>query len=278
MRKLTLHDYLKRLCDQSPPILKKTSRDLHVAAESLSLNIHSLSALILQDPLFVFKTLKESKVPTRGYDNISIDRLIMLNGLDGFMEKHLTSEILESKVSDHQVLHRILRLIIRAKKSSDLVFDWSLRLHDTHAEEVKVAALLRDITEILLYVEAPHVMMLIYQEQLKDKTLRSEDAQKMYLGFSVLDLHKALITQLKLPELLLDMMERDPQKQNPRARRVNAAVNFARHSANGWFDAALPDDYAEIAEIMHMSEHQVHKMLHVPKEAWSLEQQQQTQQ
>jgi len=33
---------------------------------------------------------------------------------------------------------------------------------------------------------------------------------------------------------------------------VALAVNLARHSANGWSDAALPDDYEEIAKLLHL--------------------------
>jgi hypothetical protein len=31
------------------------------------------------------------------------------------------------------------------------------------------------------------------------------------------------------------------------------AVNLARHSANGWDDAALPDDYRDIGDLLHIS-------------------------
>ncbi len=37
-----------------------------------------------------------------------------------------------------------------------------------------------------------------------------------------------------------------------RVRNVSLAINLARHSANGWDDAALPDDYEEIAKLLHL--------------------------
>ena len=36
-------------------------------------------------------------------------------------------------------------------------------------------------------------------------------------------------------------------------RNVILAVNLARHSANGWDDAALPDDYDEIGRLLHLN-------------------------
>ena len=40
---------------------------------------------------------------------------------------------------------------------------------------------------------------------------------------------------------------------HPRVRNVALAVDLARHSANGWDDPALPDDFAAIAELLHIS-------------------------
>jgi hypothetical protein len=46
----------------------------------------------------------------------------------------------------------------------------------------------------------------------------------------------------------------DPQNaEHPRVRNVKLAVDLARHSANGWDDAALPDDYRAIEELLHIS-------------------------
>ena len=45
----------------------------------------------------------------------------------------------------------------------------------------------------------------------------------------------------------------DDKARNPRVRNVKLAVDLARHSANGWDDNALPDDFAAIEELLHMS-------------------------
>ena len=43
----------------------------------------------------------------------------------------------------------------------------------------------------------------------------------------------------------------------PRARTVALAVALSRHSANGWDDAALPDDYAAIQKLLAVPQHEV---------------------
>jgi hypothetical protein len=40
--------------------------------------------------------------------------------------------------------------------------------------------------------------------------------------------------------------------ENPRVRNVQLAVDLARHSANGWTDPALPDDYQAISELLNI--------------------------
>ena len=57
----------------------------------------------------------------------------------------------------------------------------------------------------------------------------------------------------------------DANANQPRVRNVQLAVNLARHSANGWDDAALPDDYKDIGELLRTSAEQV--MLIVGAEA-----------
>lgn len=46
-------------------------------------------------------------------------------------------------------------------------------------------------------------------------------------------------------------------KTQQRVRNVILAVNLARHSANGWDDAALPDDYEDIAKLLHLQASEV---------------------
>jgi hypothetical protein len=37
-----------------------------------------------------------------------------------------------------------------------------------------------------------------------------------------------------------------------RVKNVAIAVNLARHSAHVWDDAALPDDYKDVASLLHV--------------------------
>lgn len=92
--------------------------------------------------------------------------------------------------------------------------------------------------------------------QANDKTLRSHQAQEQVLGFALHDLQLALAIKWRLPELLVHLID-DEYRYQQRVRNVFLAVNLARHSANGWDDAALPDDYAEIGNLLHLKPEEV---------------------
>jgi hypothetical protein len=149
-----------------------------------------------------------------------------------------------------------LQTVPRAQLSAQYAFDWALRLHDLHAEEVQVSALLSHVAEMLLWCFNPAPMLEIQQRQEADASLRSADVQNQVLGFTSLDLQRQLTIEWQLPALLLNLT--DPaQARTPRVRNVLLAASLARHSAHGWDNAALPDDYREIAALLRMEPERV---------------------
>ena len=120
-----------------------------------------------------------------------------------------------------------------------------------HFEEVRFAALLRDLAEILMWCFAPGEMLKIKVLQEQDKTMRSGSAQEQVLGFRLVALQKELVKEWKLPALLLNLMDAE-NSQKVRVRNVVMADRLARHSSHGWDDAALPDDYKDIGALLSM--------------------------
>jgi hypothetical protein len=59
------------------------------------------------------------------------------------------------------------------------------------------------------------------------------------------------------------MLMDDECSNHQRVRNVVLAINLARHSANGWDDAALPDDYTDIAVLLRLKPEQVMLMVGV---------------
>jgi len=55
-------------------------------------------------------------------------------------------------------------------------------------------------------------------------------------------------------------------------RNVSLAVNLARHAANGWDNAALPDDYISISELLQMQTDDVIVMIGAKKSSSDIHQ------
>ena len=127
-------------------------------------------------------------------------------------------------------------------------------------EEVRIAALLHDLAEILVWCFAPKLGLEIQARQFAHPTMRSVDAQTKILGMAYQDIQLALCRVWHLPDLLRILIS-DEHGENPRAMNVSLAVRLARHSSHGWDDPALPDDYAEIGRLLHITPEAVRQRL-----------------
>ena len=189
---------------------------------------------------------------------MEVKQVLMMLGLEMALKKVTTSPLVE-EVSGRKkmsALAYMLRVTHRSNLASMHAFDWAVRLNDLHFEEVRIAALLHDIAEILMWCFAPTAMLKIKALQQQDKTLRSNTAQEKVLGFTLHQLQLELSLKWNLPNLLIALMDDDNAEQQ-RVRNVILAVNLARHSANGWDDAALPDDYEDIGKLLSLQAEEV---------------------
>ena len=260
-----LNDWVIRLSESEIPVLKHTARDLAALREDDNkLSAHTIAHVIKRDPMMTVKLLRYLQLHKRRAqttDVIQVDQALLMLGMETFFNSVATTVLLEDIFKSHIVaLPPVLRVIHRSHRASEYAFDWALRLHDMHFEEVRITALLHDIAEILMWCFAPEDMLKIRDLQLHDKALRSRAAQEQVLGFPLDALQKALNIQWALPELLLTSMNEACANQT-RVRNVTLAINLARHSANGWDDAALPDDYKDIGALLHIPAEQAMLMV-----------------
>lgn len=247
------------------PVLKQTARDLAALREDdRRLNTSSIAGVIARDPIMTVKLLRylqQHKHKKQIAEVVQIEQALLMLGIESFFNKVPSSLLVEDMLKPHiAALPPALRAVHRSHRASEYAMDWAARLRDLHYEEVRIAALLHDIAEILMWCFAPQPMLEIRATQQKDKALRSHDVQRQVLGFTLLELQRELVAQWGLPQLLSTLMD-DSCANQTRVRNVVLAVNLARHSANGWDDAALPDDFNEIGELLRMPAEQVMIML-----------------
>lgn len=260
-----LSEWVHKLTQSELPVLKHTARDLAVLRANDSVaTAHSIANAIKHDPVMTVKLLRylqSHKHRAQTAEVIEVEQALLMLGTEPFFNNVAPKPLIEDQLKEHAVaLPPLLRMVHRAHRASEYAFDWAVYLHDMHFEEVRVAALLHDIAEMLMWCFSPEDMLRIRDIQLHNKALRSRDVQQQVLGFTLAELQKELATQWGLPALLLTLME-DVSAKHPRVQNVTLAVNLARHSANGWDDAALPDDYRDIGELLHLPPEQAMMMV-----------------
>jgi HD-like signal output (HDOD) protein len=264
----TKKEWVEYFCSVDLPVLRQTVRRLDEIRLNLEhLDERDIAAVVLQDPLLAVKVLIYLQQFGDKYlhsDITTIANAIMMIGVDPFFMHFQSMSTIEALLKDEpQAVLGVLHVIWRAQRASRYAKQWAFERRDMNVKEVRLAALLHDLGEILLWCFAPQLAIEIDRRQRIDPTLRSAEAQRQVLGFCLFDLQLALCDVWHLPELLKTLMD-DANAELPRVRNVTLAVNLARHSANDWENPALPDDFEAIENFLHIDRQTLLARLKVP--------------
>ena len=188
---------------------------------------------------------------------------VVMMGLGRVFEDMARPDIVEDLLAhDPEALAGLSTVIARSYRASVFALGFAVHRLDTDAEVIQEAALLHDFAEMLLWCHAPQLALRIRAAQRADAALRSAQAQRDVLGCDLVSLQLALMKAWRLPELLVDFVD-DRHPEHSAVRAVALAVRLARHlgSAQGWNNAALPDDVADIARLLNLSQGATLKLL-----------------
>lgn len=248
------------------PVLRVTRRRIEEMRADLDrVDARELARLILQDPIMTVRVLAFIQ-PMRGrslrHDITTIASAVMMAGIEPFFNRFSELFTIEDQLKEcgPQALLGVLQIIRRAQRAADYAQEWAIWRHDINMEEVRIAALLHDLAELLVWCSAPRLGLRILEQQKADPTMRSTDAQKNILGFSFFEIQHELCRVWHLPALLQTLIDDDNAEQ-PRVKNVTLAVRLARHSSHGWDDAALPDDYKDIGQLLNITPEAVRQRL-----------------
>lgn len=239
------------------PVLRHTVQGLEAMREKADrVNARSIAAIILNDPLMTLRVLRyieEHRSNSQTTDITTIERALMMIGIEPFFRDFQDLPTVEDQLKSHpKALLGLLRVISRARKAAHWAREWAIIRHDLDVDEIIVATLLHEVAEILMWCFAPPLALRVRDMQEADHSLRSATAQAEVYHITLLDLQTELSHLWGLPELLLSLMDHT-KAENPRVRNVQLAADLARHSAHGWDDAALPDDFKAIVDLLHIS-------------------------
>lgn len=252
----TLEGWVAYLSGKPLPVLARTVRELALLREhEHTVGARAIAQVVLHDPLMTLRVLAfiESKRRLSQHTDITtIERALMMIGITPFFNHFEDLPTLEQHLHDHpQALLGVMKVIARTRKAAGWAREWAIMRHDIDVDEITVAALLHDVAEILCWVFAPTLSLKLRDMLRANPTMRTASAQKAVFNVTSHDLQLALAKAWKLPPLLIELMG-GAANPSPRVRNVQYAVNLARHSAKGWDDPALPDDYRAIEELLRI--------------------------
>ncbi|WP_341678297.1 HDOD domain-containing protein [Niveibacterium sp. SC-1] len=266
-----LSSYVSYFRNIDIPVLRRTERVLaELRRDEDIVSARQIAAAVLDDPLMALRLLaylQRNRGRNQNHDITTIDRAIMMIGLTPFFRQFGILPTAEEHLAKHpKALIGLLKVINRAKRASVFARDFALLRHDIDVDEVTVAALLHEVAEILCWSFAPELIQQTQALQQANPGMRSALAQKATLGVAIADLQVALVREYQLPELLIALM--DPANaENPRVRTVVLACDLARHSALGWTDEALPDDFRAISTLIRTPPWMVMERVGVPPDS-----------
>jgi len=261
----TLDAWTAHLRGQAIPVLERTAQEIALLAEAEarhgSVDAHQLGETIRHDPLMQLRVLAHAATQSqrRGGDRqvpeTVIAALVML-GVGPFFRDCENLVTVESHLAAQpQALDGLQRVIRRAHRAATFALGFAVHRMDEDAVQAHLAASLHDFAEMLLWCHAPALALEIAQRQSQDATLRSATAQQAVLGVELHALEQSLMQAWSLPELLRQLTD-DRHAEHPRVRSVALAVRLARHTEperGGWSNAAVPDDLADIGELLSLS-------------------------
>ena len=222
-----------------------------------------LAEVVLDDPLMTLKLLahvarsRSSRMVT---ETETVTASILMIGVGGFFRAFAEQQTVEARLAGVPgALDGLERVLTRAHRAARFAIGFAVARNDTDAEVIHEAALLADFAEALLWCHAPALALEIRRRQRADPALRSAQVQREVLNVELCDLEQALMKAWRLPELLQHLTN-DHLREVPRVRNVLLATALARHSQDGWDNAALPDDVSAIGRLLNLS----------PSAAWSM--------
>jgi HD-like signal output (HDOD) protein len=250
--------------DAPIPVLASTAHALaELAANEDAVDAHLLAEAIGADPMMTLRVLAHVGMNSRRTTDVeTVIGALVLMGVGPFFRHFGELPTIEASLADDPAALAGARAVLaRAHRAARFALGFAAHRLDPDAAVIHEAALLHDFAELLLWCHAPGLALEIAQRQKADPGLRSSSAQRAVLGVTLADLQQQLMKAWRLPELLI-RLDNDQHAEHTQVRNVLLAVRVARHTAQGWDNAALPDDVADIGALLQLGPAPTLKLLH----------------
>jgi HD-like signal output (HDOD) protein len=224
-----------------------------------------LGEIIASDPLMTIKLLALVAQRRRGREGseteTATEALVMLGippFFNAFGPQDSVEALLAAQPEARAGFDRVLR---RSRRAARFAMGFAVHRMDHDAGVIHEAALLHDFAELLLWLRAPALAQQVEERKQADPALRTAAVQRELLHIELDELEHALMLKWHLPSLLVQITDEHAPKVTAQMRNVQLAIRVARHSANGWDNAALPDDIHDVGQLLTIGSESAARLL-----------------
>ena len=184
-------------------------------------------------------------------------------GIGPFFREFGPQRTVDEQLADQPgALAGFRKVLRRSHRAANFAIGFAVHRMDHDATVLHEAALLHDFAELLLWLYAPRLALEVQRRQHVDPAQRAAQVQREVLHIELAELQHALMRAWRLPDLLVRITDDHGQNPTAQVRNVLLAIRVARHSAEGWDNAALPDDLNELGELLQLSAGPILRLLH----------------
>jgi HD-like signal output (HDOD) protein len=248
----------------SLPVLGETLESLQELAENEdAVDARLIADAVVNDPLMSIKLLAHVAQLRRGRDGSdteTVTEALVMLGVPPFFRAFAQQGAVEAGLAG-PALAGFQQVLRRSRRAARYAMAFAVHRMDHDAAVIHEAALLHDFAELLLWLRAPALALAIQQRQQADPTLRSAVVQRELLHIQLDELEHALMLKWRLPALLVQITDEHAPHITAQMRNVQLAIRVARHSAQGWDNAALPDDVHDVALLLNLSQEAAWRLL-----------------
>lgn len=248
------------------PVLEETALQIEdLRAREDDVDARLLAGVVSNDPLMCLKLLayvSTHRSSSRITDTETATAALVMMGIGPFFRQFGPQPSVQERLREQpDALAGLTRVLARARRAACFALGFAVHRMDHDAEVIHEAALLHDFAEMLLWCHAPALALRIAERQAAGPTLRSAAVQREVLNAELVDVQQGLMRAWRLPELLVRISD-DHHAHSAQVRNVLLAIRVARHTKDGWDNAAVPDDVNDIATLLNLRPEPTLKLLH----------------
>lgn len=256
-----LENWIERISNNELPIFKYTVHAINDVVSQDASSTSDLSHIILRDANLTARVLRVANSAAyniTGSQISTISRAIVYLGFNLVRDISMSLAIIDALLSGEQK-ENALGLMAESFHAAVQARDFAERRGDDGAEEIFIAALLKNIGEITFWCVAGEEGVQI-QELIKTQDFTKEMAEQEVLGFTLEELTVGLTRDWHLSDLLHSAIN-TPKLNNPRIKDIVLAIEVSKAARKGWTDKETIATANKIAKHLNIEKNEIIELL-----------------